>query len=242
MSDVLLSHLLAALLYAALAIFVAIRWGKQSCGLALVAACSLTALWAGAIAEAVWNGRQPFLPTEFLATLRTGGWVLFAAFAYADGLTLASSRHTMLLLRAMTALFVIALGIAGSSAAVVSTDSRGGLAFNLLMYGNLTLVTGGAVLLEALVYRSGLRVRYRIKYVCIGVAALYIYDFIRFSDALLFGRFRPTLDIAQAAVASFSAPIIAVTVARHRRWYVEFAVARRHVFQSRILVLSLIHI
>jgi putative PEP-CTERM system histidine kinase len=85
-------------------------------------------------------------------------------------------------------------------------------------------------------YRSSPDTRWRLGYVCVGVAALLLFDLFATSEALLFGRSHPLLATGRGAAVAMAAPLFALAALRHPHWHIDFTVARRAVFRSAALL------
>lgn len=107
-----------------------------------------------------------------------------------------------------------------------------------IVFCYLVIAILGLVLIEQLVRRTRADARWAIKHLCIGVGALFAYDFYLYADALLFTRIDPDLWSARGAINAMTVPMIALAAARNRQWDLNIFVSRRVVFHSTAAVIA----
>ena len=91
------------------------------------------------------------------------------------------------------------------------------------------LALAGLILIENL-FRNSPRSRdWNIKYLCLGVGALFAYDFFLYADAVLFRRLSPDLFLARGATNMSVLPFLVVYAARNRKAGPTIVVSRRVV-------------
>ena len=64
------------------------------------------------------------------------------------------------------------------------------------------------------------------------------YDFVIYSDAVLFKRINEELWFARGAINAICVPLMVVSIRRVKEWKLEMFVSRHVVFQSTIILLA----
>ncbi len=100
----------------------------------------------------------------------------------------------------------------------------------------------GIVLVEH-VYRSiRPEQKWAIKYLCLGLLGMFIYDFYMYSDGLLYRRIDPVLWDARGFIYALTVPIIGISISRDPLWSPEIFISRRVVFHTTTLLTSGIYL
>ena len=100
------------------------------------------------------------------------------------------------------------------------------------LIGQLLFAVMGMAYTEQLLRNTPEEQRWGIKYLCFGLAVLFVYDFYLYTDALLFQRIDPDIWSARGAVNVMAVPLIAVTVLRNPDRGLPVFLSRRMVFHS----------
>jgi len=223
----LASYVLCSAVYLVLAALLAQHSARRAPVVVLVAACIATGGWA--LARTIELG----LAVQFgplvgvLDAFRLMAWIAFLGVAYQAGLPSGSPQRFRW--AAVTGL-LLGLLVVGSE---VAGDLRPEF-FVAGLYGRLLLAIGGLIIAEALIRQARVEGLWRVRYLCLGVGGLLVYDIFVWSEGLLFARLEPMLDASRAAVSVVAAPLIAVAAARNPTWSTELNVARRAVFHGAI--------
>ena len=96
----------------------------------------------------------------------------------------------------------------------------------------LVLSVGGLVLVEQLYRNTPWEQRWGIKFLCLGLGALFVFDVYFYSDALLLHRLDLVIWQARGLVAALAVPLLAVSAARNPQWSLDLFVSRRIVFHT----------
>lgn len=204
-----------------------------------VAASLVSALWAGAAAhQAVFD--SPAILVQLLEPLRDLAW--FGFLFTVLGIACQPSAQISLRLRkafgwivAFTAgLLFIAAYRHAVPASVAITDVN-------LYAGHVLMSVGVLVLLEQLCRNSLPELRRGVKYLCLGMGSMYAYDFILYSDAMLFHQITPLLWDARGFIHAIVAPVIGIAIMRKLEWPASPAlqynlISRRLVFHTTALL------
>ncbi len=196
------SHALAGAAFLLLAGGLLGRWRGRVHAGALAAASLATALWAA--------GAAAGLAASTLETVRSAAW---------------AAVLLVLLAPARKRAFALAIGLPVLAA----------LAFEpgMALYGaRLLLAVLGMLLVEQLLRATPGRELWGVKFACIGIGALFAYDFFLYSDAMLFRRASSDLMAARGLANALSAPLLALAAARNPRWEARVSLSRSVLFHS----------
>ncbi|MRX06426.1 PEP-CTERM system histidine kinase PrsK [Pseudoduganella sp. FT25W] len=94
----------------------------------------------------------------------------------------------------------------------------------------------GMLLVEHLYRSAPLNKRWGIKFACLGMGALFAFDFYLYSDAMLLRRVNPDIWAARGMVNAMSAPLLATAMARGPAWTPGLQLSRQIMFHSAALL------
>ncbi len=229
------SYAAGAVLYAIFALLLLTSWrGKRQGGL-FVGVVVFSAIWCGLLA--INNYGQPFsLGAIFvLEAGRYLGWQLFLVSLLSGQASLLAMREQTLprfvLFNAVAAVLVAVLLLAGM------LNNAEGQPQTVVPFTVLLIMTlAGLVLVEQIYRNTPDTQRWSIKFLCIGVGALFAYDLYQYSHGLLFRRLGLDIWNARGVVNALTIPLIAVAVARNPQWSLNIFVSRQVVFYSTTLI------
>lgn len=228
------SYFAAAGAFLLLALLLLTSWRGRLEGAALVAAVITSAVWA--VAAAVGPQLQaPAMPVAYhtLEALRNIAWYVFL-FRLLRPLKESAGPHSWLLRVAEPAAVVVAV-------AVLAIDLRPDLITALIptasrsqgpIIGHLLLALIGMALVEQLFRNTRPSGRWSVKYLFLGVGAIFAYDFFLYSDALLFKQIDYGLWTARGFVNAIVVPMLAISAARNPAWSLDVFISRRVVFHT----------
>jgi putative PEP-CTERM system histidine kinase len=229
---IVLLHAVCAVVYALLAALILLRRPLSATGGWLAFACLLTACWATMFALA-WQ--MPVLHiASWLEIGRSAAWYGFILHLYrrlvGSGQQTVKTFKTMGFLAFLVVCGTPLLGWFSGNASVgwpaLATATRLGFAIcNLL-------------LLENLYFNTVAESRWNINLLCVALGGIFLYDLLLYADGVLFHRLSFALVEARAPVTIIAAPLIAMAVARNRRWNVDIHVSRDVIFHSFTLIAS----
>jgi putative PEP-CTERM system histidine kinase len=234
---VTVSYAMAAVAFFFLFILLITSWRGRLYGLLLAIACFTSALWAAAIAGlSYWDYSHPFLiqTLEILrnATLTAFLIILLSPFqAGGVGMALPRIRPAVIAI----ALFYFACLVQ----VIIFTQDTGidsgqvGLSNDFLIWVVMAII--GMILVEQYYRNTPYEQRWGIKFICLGIGGLFIYDFYLYSDALLFRKVNVDIWVARGWINTLIVPLIALSAARNPKWAVGIAVSRRILFYSSAL-------
>lgn len=232
----LVSYSIAALSYLLLTVLLIASWKRGWVGVSLIAASVLTAVWS---AIAAWDYRVVHdfaLLAGVLELLRGGGWLLFLAGILAitwDADPNRWLRRASVPVIAALCAFGVAVDFANAFSDVGLRQSIG---VDLSIVARLVLSVMGLLLIENLYRNTKREHRWGIKYVCLGIGGMFVYEFFMYSEALLFQSVNRDLVYARGIINALITPLIAVSAARNPDWSIDVAVSRRVIFHSATLI------
>lgn len=238
-----ISYFFAFAAYFALLVLLVFSWRGRQFGTLIILATACTTAWAAISAASALTtiAFSPMLVQAF-ELAKNSSWCFFllktvnhhdADSSTLDSATLQTSNWKKLFLAgfslAITLLFVAPLITAYTTLPL--SISRDG---SLLVW--ISIAIAGMLLVEQIFRFSEQDDRWAIKYLCLGIAGMFAYDFFLYSEALLFKQVNPNLWTARGFVNSLAVPLIAISIARNPKWELGIHVSRDVVFHSITVV------
>lgn len=239
MTDTLLllaavGYSLAALAYLGLSVLIVVSWRRRPQGRLLVLATALSAAWGALLALSAW-GALPVRAGLAVEVARNGAWL--ALLLYILHLRLPSGATLpapLRLIGLLGGLLVGGLLLASVYPFVVLAQPE--LAPSAGNLGLVLLSVMGMVLVEQ-VYRSTRpEDRWAIKFLCLGLGGLFVYDFFLYANAALFNALDAQVWAARGYVAVLVAPLVAVSAARNPEWSSPVGLSRSMAFHTASLL------
>jgi putative PEP-CTERM system histidine kinase len=232
MTAATLSALFCAVLYAGLLALTLSRrpWSRETALASL--ACTLTIVWALALADGggVFAGALPALEAAPLLV-----WTVFLSLLVAPSLNTQVDPRLRLLMLATPAAI---------AAAVMWNDVLSGLRLGgaglgeSQIIGREAMAIFGLLLVENLFRNTSARRHWNVVPLCIGLGGLFAYQLFLYSDALLFGWVSDLFAAARPAVSCIVVPFLALTLLRNRGWKVAIHLSQTVVVHSLTLIAS----
>lgn len=227
----------AALLFALLGLLLLTGWRGRMQGALLVGATLGTALWAAVLALHSATGSVPLALIWALESLRDLAWFVFLTGLLE--LQLHGNREQLKRLR----LFRVVI-YAASVAMMLPLENwllkapwiSAQTLTSIRLIAETLLSIAGLFLVEQVYRNTPWQHRWGIKYLCLGVGALFAFDFFYYADALLFQRLDVQIWLARGAVTALVVPLIGVSVSRNPQWSLDLFVSRKIVMHSGALV------
>ncbi|MFQ5644993.1 MAG: XrtA/PEP-CTERM system histidine kinase PrsK [Thiogranum sp.] len=203
---------------------------------ALMLASLVSAVWMAVTAYSAGHEQSlavPYLlePLRDLALLAFLVHILSAA--YSEPAEAARYRlHTLSVLAAYSVFLIVLVALRVIPGGAVSAP--GGIDF--LLAGFLVMAIMGLVLVEQLIRNARSESRRSVKYLCMGLGALFVYDFYLYSHALLFKGVDPALWNARGFINALVVPVIGIAAVRDPHWSLDIFISRRVVFHTAALM------
>jgi len=221
----LLGHVATAMAYLGLALLVVLRGRSTTLSGAMLAlASAATFVWAAAVVYDLYVGPDLGPIAQVFEVVRSCGWlVMILSLLY----WMAPVRRTSW----AAAVGGVCVSVAALTVFLrdVPTTSNFGL---MPIGGHLLLALIGLALVENLFRNSPRERQWIIKYLCLGVGALFAYDFYFYANALLFHHLDYDLFVARGVTNLLVMPLIAVYATRDRQSGRQVIVSRHVAFHS----------
>lgn len=228
-----LSNFLGAVLFLILFVLLLINWRGQLVGTLLLLSSFLSTIWFGSIAYNAADGSIPLLWIKILETLRDGAWLSFLYCILKQRPESILSARFRILVPIIIAGLTLGLIIVVTFISEVGVIAIGSFKSVSVTYIGYLLIALLGILLVEQIYRNTMEsARWAIKFLCLGVGGIFIYDFFLYSEALLFNRIHPDIWFVRGAINAMCVPLITVALARNPQWEMELFVSRHVVYRS----------
>jgi len=223
------SYLTGGVFFFGLALLLLTGWRGRLQGGLLVSAVLASCAWCVLLAWSAAAEELPYRLAYAAEVLRGACWLIFLVKLLSFGVRDAVASRSRYLIHGLW-LVLLALGLApmGWADAALVAQAR--------LMGLLLMALLGLILIEQL-YRNGdVAQRWALKYLCLGVGGVFVYDLILYADAMMFMQLDTGLWQARGLVNAMAAPLIAVSAARNPQWSLDVFVSRRFMFYGTTLV------
>lgn len=225
---------LATLAYLGLSGLIVASWQQRPQGRLLVLATGLSAVWGAlsTLAALGWLAPRLGLTAE---VARNAAWL--ALLLYILKLRLPQGARLpapLRLIRILSGVLVVGLLLISTVPAIVPWQGM-----QTRWLGNLGLVlltVMGLVLVEQVYRSSRPEDRWAIKFLCLGLGGLFVYDFYLYANGALFGAIDAQVWAARGYVAALITPLIAVSAARNPQWAAPVGLSRSMAFHTASLL------
>ena len=225
---------LAALAYLGLTGLIVASWRQQPQGRLLVLATGLSAVWGALSMLAATGWLMPRLGlTAEIA--RDAAWLALLLYILQLRLPQGASLPAPLrLIRTGGGVLVLSLLIISVVPTIVPLQGlQTRWFFNM---GLVLLSVLGLVLIEQVYRSSRPEDRWAIKFLCLGLGGLFVYDFYLYANAALFGAVDARVWAARGYTAALVTPLIAVSAARNPQWAAPVGLSRSMAFHTASLL------
>lgn len=228
------SYAIAAAFYALLTFLLCTSWRGRLQGGLLLLAVVVSLVWA---VLASLTGSFEVISLKHLLAVEVLRNVAWTAFLWAL-LSYARAQQKLLVLRLLVTVY-LGLCVATLAAELVPAVAQlfnSLLAFDFRIFSHVVQAIVGLFLVEQVFRRTRLESRWAVKFLCVGLGGLFVYDFVLFAEAMLLGRIDTDLWEARGAINALIVPFIAVSAARNPQWSVDIFVSRSVVFHTTALL------
>lgn len=232
-----LTYSISGLAFLLLALLFLTRKRSRPLGHILLLSSIASAVWSGTIAAGTLLPYPPIYLMQLSELARTGFWLYFLmqllSFQEDGDVVRWMGWRWRRQFAVISAIAVIAISLRPLSGAMPDF----GLGSIEIALGVWVLLSIGGLLAVEQVYRNAqVEERWGVKYLCLGLGALFTYDFFMYSDALLFQQLDAQLWQARGIVNAAVAPLLLVSAARNRNWRMDVHVSRHVVFHTITLI------
>lgn len=214
---------------------------KGSAKIFLVIAAFFSCIWAISMSYQAITGSDLITP-QVLEFIKSISWIALL-------LRMLSVTHGAGITRAgfMVALGAIIVFVLFMTIPVLYQYQNDGVVifgnnFHYILASHLLLAVIGIVLIEQLYRNTRPEQRWVIKFLCLGLGGMYIYDFYMYSDGLLYKRIDLTLWHARGFVDALIVPLISIAIIRDPLWSPEIFISRKVVFHTTTLLASAVYL
>lgn len=234
------SHSIGAIAYLLLSIYIATQHLRRATDRTLFVATLSSSVWLTVLALQGFEIDVPFYIRYTLELVRNTAWfgVLYALLGikffpgqFIGKHRLYSTAGILILLACMLAI-TIYQGVSGHQLLSGYTT--------LILQVSISVV--GLLLLEQVWQNASIFSRSGIKYITIAMASLFFYDFLMYSDALLFQKMSIALWDTRGAINTLAVPLIALTMVKSRKQPIGMHVSRQMIFHSTTLIIAGIYL
>lgn len=230
-----ISYLAGFVAYLFLSFLLLKAWRGNEKGRWLAAASLATTIWAGGITLQEVYGRLPVSFIWCLEWLHTYAWlVFFSKLLHRDDGNASIGTRDFIGWGIQT--LSLAQGAFVWVSPLLQRVNPEVFRPSDLFFGYLLMAVVGLAMVEQYFRNAQIDKRWRIKFLCFALGALFVYDFYLYSEALLLHHIREDLWAARGAIAAMTTPLIALSAARNADWSVNIFVSRQVVFHSAALL------
>lgn len=234
------SYALVAVCFLVLGAPLAVRQRRRH-DVALGLACLSSVLWGATLAREAAYGDIWSPLADSTELLRNAAWSVFLLVLrghFTDPASRMPLRLQPVLVLGALAYLACLAAAAGGWLSLGLGERPGALPIAL----RVAMAVSGMLLVE-LVYRNRtLHERWAVKFACLGIGAMFAYDFYLYSHTLLFRSVDTDIWAARGVVNALTVPLIAVSLGRSKLWSSPLAVSRRAMFHSATLFGSALYL
>lgn len=212
--------------YVILIVLLLISWQRGIFGIYLLLAVAAEIIWSALLA---FNSIDGVLSVNLVISIELLRFVLWNAFLLKilemGGVFAKKSSASRFI-----SLFLILGGLSPLLALLIPQWIFSGFGVQQFFVVALLFSVAGIVLTEQLYRNIQPENRWRIKFLCLGTGAIFVYDFYVYADALLLSKIDPSLWDARGIVNLLAVPMLAITVSRLPNLSFELFISRHAVF------------
>jgi putative PEP-CTERM system histidine kinase len=235
------SFSLCAFAFFVLGALILVKGTASKTGRLFVISIFLQVIWALAFASAytIYS-----LPTWFISAtegLRTFAWTLFLLSFSREKNALPSidkpTKNSLLNVSNTNQFATIAAAALCSCAIGLDIAAAQNLPIGTLNLGAKVIAAVlGLWCIEQFYRNTPSSFRWAIKFLCVALVAMFSYDMVMYTEALLFERVNYAWMTARGGANAVLVPLLAISAARNRGWKIDIMVSRRMVLHSATLM------
>ena len=223
------SYLVAGAFFLVLMLLLITSWRGRLQGAVLVAATLMNTVWAFTLAYEAAYRNAPLQLIFLVEILRSAIWIIFL-------LRLLGTRKVGVNIRILRFLFYALLIVVLGVILVPGLSELFGSVRSLFIPSMLVMSVTGVILVEQLYRNTRADYRWAVKYLCIGLGGMFVYDLFLYSHGTLFQGIDKNIWHARGVINALVVPLIAVAAARNPSWSLDVFVSRKIVFYATGLI------
>ena len=201
-------------------------------GRLLLVAVGVQVAWAASFALAMVPIGPAILAASLLEEVRSVAWIVLLLWLIPSGRAAPGVEDPMARGRRTAAVVVAALATASLAVDFIHVDP-------VLVYTtNTVMAVAGLVCLEQAYRNTPHTRRWALKFMAIALAAMFGFDLLMYSDAMLYARMNAAWWVARGFGNALLVPLMAIAAARNPQWKLDIAVSRQAVFHSAALFVA----
>jgi len=232
-SIAVISYSIGALAYLLLCVMLLVSWrGRIHGGLLLLAVAGMM-IWA---ATNAWQAAFRSFSMTLIWSLEVMHFLLWLVFLWhLFPLPVRRQRLWRLISVGSYALAAFVLGYSWISP-MLEAYWPALLLPEMPLLGQLALALVGLVILEQFYRNTRPDRRWYIKFLCLGLGGLFVYEFYLYADALMFRHVNFVLWASRGLICAMLVPLLAVTAARNSDWSLDAFISRDFVFHTTVVL------
>jgi putative PEP-CTERM system histidine kinase len=236
------SYLVAALAFLVLSVMLTTRWRSRTHAVPITFAAIASCLWSAALAwqatrEPAWSGW-----TDSFEVLRNAGWSAFLIVLIGNYRDPASRWPLRLQGWVLLIALCYVLFFLGTVAGLWHLELIHNTGLMPSVTARVAFAVLGIVLVEQLYRNKSLQERWAVKFACLGIGAMFAFDFYLFSNTMLFHQVDHDIWAARGVINALTMPLVAISVSRSASWSSELSLSRRVMFHTAALFGSAIYL
>ena len=216
------------------------RWRSRPFARLLSATGAASCLWSATLAWQAGHLGNWSVATDCIEIVRNGAWSAFLVVLIGNFRAPGASFRLQGWVVGIAGFYALAL--MGTAFGVLDLPIFTSLGLLPSVTARVGMAVLGIVLVEQLYRNRPAEDRWAIKFACLGIGAMFAYDFYLYSNTMLFHQVDPDIWAARGIVNALTVPLIAVSTARSKSWSTELALSRRVMFHSAALFGSAIYL
>jgi putative PEP-CTERM system histidine kinase len=202
-------------------------------GIAILAACLLTAAWS---ADLALSGLLPEGARTILDGFRLLAWLIVLGMLI--GMRDQRRGRSLSLPFVLTVGFCLAVAISDTALVLVEPSVNNGALRGLHDLLRVGIGVAGLLATENLLRNAEQPARRGIWPLCLALGATFVFELFFYADRLMLPGASPVAAAGRGLVGLFAVPLLAVAMARNREWRVDIHVSRTLVLHTAALVAS----
>jgi len=229
-----LTYALSSALLLFLCLLLVTVWRGRVKGFLFFTACAFSAAWSLMCAYSAQYGYSLNSSVILIELIK---YVIWAAFLIQLLHSINGTLdHQNLRLTVRSALLIPILLLAFTLYSRFLPHSSGWLNYDVQIFGHVLIALIGLSLIEQIFRSIKSEQLWAVKFLCFGLGAMYGFDFVLYSDALLFARINVDLWDARGIINSIGVCLIAVAISRNPQVSTAVKISRSAMFYTTVFV------